>query len=90
MDDFAKTALNWVSPPKEKTVVQQCEEYIRENPGTVVKGAAIGVATWFTVPIVIAGVSWLPYIGAGYYLYNYTQTVQRGYSWYKWGRDNIL
>ena len=93
MDDLAKAALEFVSPPKEKTIVEQCEEYIRENPSAVAKGAVVGVVAWYTVPVIVAGVTLLPYIGAGYYIYTTysgpTQLAQQTYSWCRWGRDLV-
>ena len=84
MQSLVKAGMNYIYP-QDKTLSERCGDYVKKNPGTVAKGAAASVVAWYTVPIVIAGVGWLPYIGAVYYIYNNTRIVQDTYSWYKWG-----
>ncbi len=87
MDDLVKAAKDYMYAPEEKTFTKQCGDYIKENPSTVAKGAAVATVAWFTVPVIVAGVTWLPYLGAGYYIYNNTCVAQRTYSWYEWGKS---
>jgi hypothetical protein len=87
MDNLVKAAKDCMYPPEEKTFTEQCGDYIKGNPGTVAKGTAVGVVAWFTVPVIIASVAWLPYLGAGYYIYNNTRVAQQTYSWYEWGKS---
>jgi hypothetical protein len=67
MDEIIKV---FASPPP-KTLGEQCVDYVVQNPGTVAKGAAAGVVLWYGMPVIIGTVTILPWVGAGWYLYNY-------------------
>jgi len=86
MDELLKS----ICPPKEKTLTERCGEYIKENPTTVAKGAVVGIAAWYTVPVIVTGIAWLPVIGAGYLVYSNARTTQQTYSWYKWIKDRVI
>lgn len=51
--------------PKDKII-----KYVNDNPQVVLKGTALGIISWYTIPIVVTISGWLPFIGASYYLYN--------------------
>lgn len=87
MDNLVKTVKETMYPIKEKTFVDHCGEYVRDHPGTVAKGTAVGVVALCTAPIIITGLSWAPYIGVGYFLYSKTRATQQAYSWYQWGQS---
>ena len=81
MDTIFKKFNEVINLPKNN-VIDDCKEYIKENPSTVVKGAAIGATTLYSVPIILSTIAWLPYIGAGYYIYNNTVLAHKAYSIY--------
>ena len=57
MDDLVKAAKDYMYAPEEKTFTKQCGDYIKENPSTVAKGAAVATVAWFTVPVIVAEVT---------------------------------
>ena len=86
MEEIHKTIKNYITPPPEKTVIETCTDYVKSHPKTVVAGAAVGIIGWCTIPIICSIVGWVPYIGAGYYIYNTSQTAQKTKSWYDWSK----
>ena len=74
MDNIIKKINGVINPPKN-TIIDDCTEYMKENPSTVIKGAAIGVTTMYTIPIVLGTLAWAPYIGTGYYIYTNIKDV---------------
>lgn len=69
---------------------ERCRDYIRDHPTSVVKGAVVGVTAYYTIPLMLGGLLWLPYFGAGYYFYRNTKTVETGFSWARWIQKNIF
>jgi hypothetical protein len=72
---------NYFNPPK-KTLPERIRtvattvisDYIRNNPGMVLKGTAAGILALYGFPITIGMITWLPYIGCGIYVY---QTIHK-------------
>lgn len=89
MDELITSVKNYINP-QPQTVTEICTAYVKNNPTTVLKGVAIGAVGLYTLPIVVGVVGWLPYAGAAYYLYTNTQTAQKAYDVYQWGKSFVV
>jgi len=86
MEKFNEQMYN-ILYPKQKTGMEQIQEYIASNPAAVGKGIALGVGTWYYLPLVVAVIGWVPYIGLGVCVYKYTTAAGKTYTWYSWAKD---
>ena len=86
MDNIANSVREYIYP-QELTFSERLLEYTKNNPSTVAAGTAVGLVGWYTIPVVLATVTWIPYLGAGYYLYQQSQTATETISWYQWGKS---
>ena len=87
METIDRLSKKYLFTP-EKTVPQKCTEYLTNNPTQVANGVVIGMVGWYTLPIVYSIVSWVPYIGIGYYTYHHASNsvqvigaLNKGYKW---------
>jgi len=81
--------INNIIIPVEKTIIDECKDYIKENSSTIIKGTVASIAIVYTAPIVIGAITILPYIGAGYYIYSTINSVHSVYSWSNWIKNSL-
>ena len=94
MDHIIQTAKEYILLEKQQGVAEKCTNYIKEHPDKVAKGAIVGLVAYYTIPVALGVISWLPYVGVGVYLYRKgykvssdLSTVQKATVWYQWGKS---
>lgn len=62
--------FSMADPEDERRVWEKIKTYIRENPQILYKGLPIGVMAYMSLPYVLVFYYWLPWMWAGYEIYN--------------------
>ena len=69
-DDVKENSYVDMKIEYDKTVLQNIKDFLIAHPEIIYKGVPLAVAVYILYPVIVMGISFLPYLWAMYYTYS--------------------